>query len=794
MSLLFLADVALLSPPYATLTYSLPSWLPRGAWAVGMRAAAPLGRGCRAAVILGLREQAEGETPPGGLKPLLWPLERTPLLSGDYLDLARQLGLRQSVPVGRILGTVLPAPLRSGKGRVRLFGSDRDPGRSRDLSLADIAALAEEEKNACGALWTEGLAVCLDGGRDSLDMELCSLAHDPPWPVRPRAHRQTEMLEYLLARGSVSRRRLTADLGGDSAATLALLAGRGLVRIRPLEETLRPAPEQPTVPALWRAPFDLTPAQREALDAFTRCLNAGEAATHLLHGITGSGKTAVYLALAAACLGRDRSVLLLAPEVALAHKLRADVETCLPGAPLFFFHGYQSAPEREATFRTLAARKSPCLVVGTRSALFLPVRDAGVIILDEEHDGSFKQDEGLTYQAKELAWYRAGREKALLLLGSATPDIKTYHAAKQGRLPLHHLPDRVGGGSLPSVRLTLVPRGMADGSVLTDESVAALADRVQRGDQAVILLNRRGYAPLMYCLGCGEVLCCPHCAISLTYHKGRERAVCHYCGHAAPYPSPCPSCGGMHFLPMGEGTEKLEESLVPRLATGTRILRLDRDSARRPGRMEEILAAFGRGEAQVLVGTQMLSKGHHFPNVTLVVAADADLGLNLPDYRAAERTFQLLVQAAGRAGRGEKPGEVIIQTRDPSHYCWQYVKTADYSGFYAEEIARRERRRYPPFVRLALLRMSFPADWAKGMAAMEDLAAVLRAKGRELDLAVLGPAPAPIAMLRGARRFHCLVKADAWGPVRELYAAATRAAGRYGKLRLALDLDPVNMM
>ncbi len=820
MSALFLADVALLSPPYAILTYSLPPWLPHDAWAVGLRVGAPLGKGCRAAVILGLRQQKQGEKLPEGLKHLLWPLERAPLLTPEYLDLVRQLGLRQSAPMGRILGTVLPAPLRSGKGRVRLFGAEDAPGRNRDLSFADIAALPEAEKAACGKAWAEGLAVCLGGGCDPLDMELCHLAQDPPWPVRPRALRQLEVLEYLLTRGAVSRRRLAEDLGRESTAALALLTERGLVRIRPLEETAPVVPERSDAPAVWRAPFTLTAAQQEALDAFVGVLEAGEAQTHLLHGITGSGKTAVYLALAAESLRRGRSVMLLAPEVALAHKLRADVERHLPGAPLLFFHGYQSVPEREATFRALAERNSaaspscdcgvqgpqapggvrgsapysPCLIVGTRSALFLPLRGLGVIILDEEHDSSFKQDEGLTYQAKEVAWYRAGREKALLLLGSATPDVKTYYAARQGQLPLHHLPDRVGGGALPPVRLAAVPRGMGEGSVLTSESVAALADCVERGDQAVILLNRRGYAPLMYCLGCGEVLRCPHCAISLTYHKGRERAVCHYCGHAAPYPSPCPSCGGMHFLPMGEGTEKLEESLIPRLPTGTRVLRLDRDSTRRPGKMEEILAAFGRGEAQVLVGTQMLSKGHHFPGVTLVVAADADLGLNLPDYRAAERTFQLLVQAAGRAGRGEKAGEVIIQTRDPSHYCWQYVKTADYAGFYAEEIARRERRLYPPFVRLALLRMNFPADWGKGMGAVEDVAAHLRARGRDLGMTVLGPAPAPIAMLRGTKRFHCLIKAEAWGPVRDLYASALRVGGRWGKLRLALDLDPVNML
>lgn len=295
----------------------------------------------------------------------------------------------------------------------------------------------------------------------------------------------------------------------------------------------------------------------------------------------------------------------------------------------------------------------------------------------------------------------------------------------------------------------------------------------------------------MYCLDCNSTLRCPHCEIGLTYHKGREKLVCHYCGYSRPFPSPCPQCKGMNFLPLGEGTERLAERLE--VLAGRPVLRLDRDSTRRPGRMEEILAAFAHLEAPILVGTQMLSKGHHFPQVTLAVVADGDLGLNLPDYRAAERTFQLLVQSAGRAGRGEKPGRVLIQTRDVSHYCWQYVQRGDYEGFYAAELARRRLRRYPPFVRLALIRISFAVDESKGPAAFNELAAALRARAREYGVQLLGPAPAPLALLRGRRRFHCLLKADNWQIVRQLYFFAEKCCAS-GPLRLFLDLDPVNML
>ena len=788
----FLADVALLSPPHGVLTYSLPPYLPLDAWVPGIRAAVPLGRGTRAAVVLAIRGKGEGSPPPDGLKDMLWPLERHALLSTEYLDLARQLALRQAVPLGRILGTVLPSPLRTGKTRIRFLNG----GTGRDIAPSGIAALAPVTLASYAEAWMRGNAVCLDAVDDPLENEICSLTQDPPWPIRPRAVRQMEVLEYLYSHGSVSRRRLVDDLGPQGAAALSMLAERCLVRIATAELPSVENENATSGPVALSMTFALTLEQQTALDAFIASLETGDAATHLLHGVTGSGKSVVYMALAAACLKRGRSAVLLAPEVALAHKLFADVRHHLPDAPAYLYHGYQTANLRDHTFRSVAARDAACLVVGTRSALFLPIANLGAVIMDEEHDTSFKQDEGLPYQAKEVAWYRASQEKALLVLGSATPDVKTYHAAQKGGVPLHELPHRVGGGTLPAVRLVSLAKGLGatENGVLAPESLDALEACVKRGDQAVILLNRRGYAPLMYCLSCAQVLQCPQCSISLTYHKGRERVVCHYCGYSHAYPMPCPSCNGLHFLPMGEGTEKLEESLAPRLPSGARILRLDRDSTRRSGMVESILNAFARKEAQVLIGTQMLSKGHHFPDVTLVIAADADIGLNLPDYRATERTFQLLVQASGRSGRGEKAGEVIIQTRDPNHYCWEFVKTSDYAGFYAKEIALRERRRYPPFVNLALLRISFSKDSSKGEALMEEVSRAIRARAREAGLTVLGPAPAPLTALRGMRRFHCLIKADNWASVRELYTLAMKKAGRSGTLRLTLDLDPVNML
>lgn len=799
--------IALVSPPYAVLSYVLPDYLSAEAFAPGQRVAVPLGKGLRAGVLLGAEENAPEESGDFTLKPVLWPLEKKPLLSARYLDLAVTLGKRQGEPLGRILGSLLPQGLRTTQIRLRFFGD----ARPKEMRLKELRALPEDELLRLGELWMRGRTEVCRSDRSPLDAEVCVLAADPPWPVRPAAKAQTALLEYLFERGLVTRRRLLDDLGRGAGAVLSTLAGRGLVRIRPAEEdspdeALSPVPivppgGAPVDGAENAAAFTLTRQQRDAFEPLLESALSRKAETRLLFGITGSGKTAVYLELARAVLASGRSVLLLAPEVALALKLKNDADaalplTFLPAGRRHLFHGYQGQAARERLFRLLAEEAgegAPRLVAGTRSALLLPLENIGLIILDEEHDASFKQDEGFVYQAKEVAWYRAIQENALLLMGSATPDLKSFHAAREGRIPLHALMERVGGGSLPGVEIVPLPKSQGTDSLLAPQSLEALAEVSARGEQAVILLNRRGYAPLMYCLACDSVVRCPHCDIALAYHKARERLICHYCGFSLPYPAPCPACNALHFLPMGEGTEKLEEGLAAHLPPGAGVLRLDRDSARRTGRMEAILAAFARKEAAVLVGTQMLSKGHHFPDVTLVVVADADLGLNLPDYRAAERTFQLLLQSAGRAGRGEKPGRVLIQTRDPGHYCWDFVRRADYEGFFERELELRRRRRYPPFVRLALIRISHAFDDAAGPEAVAALGAVLRRKAKESGVIALGPAPAPLALLKGRRRWHCLLKGENWQVLRQLYRAACEASGA-GALRLRLDLDPVNML
>jgi len=783
-------QIWLASPPYAALTYLCPRWLPDPV--PGLRVLVPLSRGLRVGVL-----QCPCACVPEGveLKPLLWPLEQTPVLDPGTLELVRDLAARHMAHPGRVLELILPRGLRSAQVR---FDVDH-PDFARNLTPKALSALPPERLEALAAVWAEGrMRVRLNLRRQAEELYAC-LAADPPWPVRPNAVNQLRLLERLFESGPMSLGAVGAVFGQPGRLALNRLTRAGLVRLGDPDESAEALPEN-----LASGPDDAdcalngvllaTDEQRTALDALLPALESPEAKLSLLHGVTGSGKTHVYLELTRRAVALGRSVLLMAPEVALASQLWRQVRSAFPDAEAYFSHGYQSPSRREETFSRVAGARGPVLVVGTRSALFLPLRNLGLIVLDEEHDESYKQEERLPYHAKELAFTRIRSSGGLLVLGSATPDVKTFHAAQAGQVPLQTLARRVGCRPMPAVRLVDISEVKDADEPFAPESLAAIRTAIGAGEQVIVMLNRRGYAPVMYCMACEEVPKCPDCQVGLTYHKLRERLVCHYCGFTHPYPIPCAKCGGVQFVPMGDGTERLEEYFHRTLGHDVSVLRMDRDSARRQERLDDILRRFASGEAQVLVGTQMLSKGHHFPGVTLVVVANADMGLNLPDYRAAERTFQLLVQVSGRAGRGEKPGQVLIQTRNPGHPFWHFVLDADYAGFYAREIASRQRFRYPPFTRLALLRLSCPADSEHLHGCLSAFAKALREAAKPLGVDVLGPAPAPLAQLKGRKRFNCLLKCQDWQPIRSLYAAMARTGAVPEAFRLELDLDPVNML
>lgn len=751
------------------LSYALPQEFPEAMCLAGTRILVPLGRNMRVGIIVDDVLPAAAME----LREVVWPMDRTPMFSSTYLDFIRDLAVRQMESPGRILSRVLPAGLRdlplfkdSAGQLVRLDDlqdPDQRPRLVRQWQAGQLTAVVPEPRRE----------------------RLYSLAQEPPWPVRPNAVAQLAILRHLDLHGPSTSRALGAGVGRDLSQALAALVRRGLVRevgsaCREVEALL-PGPS-----------YTLTADQQQAGQGCWELYHAVGPQSALLYGVTGSGKTAVYLELARRVLEDGRHVLLLAPEVGIALKLFADVRMQLPHVPVYLYHGYLNPAERHRLFMRLTAPAEPSLVVGTRSSLFLPL-EPGLVILDEEHDGSFKQDEGLVYQARELAYGRIARSSGLLLMGSATPDVKVFHAAQAGSIALHSLRERVGQAQLPDITLVDLRTDPPVHGPFAERVRDAVIQAVTAGEQVIILHNRRGYAPVLYCESCDEPVRCPHCQVSLTLHKRRELLLCHYCGYSLQFPLACPSCRCSTFLPLGAGTERLEEFLAQELPEDTMVLRLDRDTSRRAGAMQETLAAFARGEAQVLVGTQMLSKGHHFPGVTLVVVVDGDLGLNLPDYRATERSFQMLVQVAGRAGRGEKPGRVLIQTRNPGHYCWQFVRENDYDGFYRQEIALRRTLRYPPFVKLALVRLSMPVDIPEA----EFLAAFgrhIHTAGQAAGVRVLGPAPAPLAVLRGRKRFQCLLKAETWPAIRGVCALLRSWLAGEKNVRMAVDLDPVDML
>jgi len=782
-------QVTLVSPPYQVLTYERPSFFPD--LQAGQRVIVPLGRSHRMGVVMGPCSSA----PEGiSLKPLIWPLELAPLLDADYLDMAENLGARQMASVGRILEILLPRGLRTAAVtfRVDKHVSERKlPGTVRP---SELARFGTEDINALMTLWLDGrMRVRINAQREA-EERFVSLVSDPPWAVRPNAKRQIRILEHLLDNGPQSLFALKHSLGEWAPDIAAKMEGRGLVALGELTaDTMDEIDGSRTCDLMESPVYDLTSEQQVAIQEMEVSFSKGGGA-HLVYGVTGSGKTVVYLEMVERCLKQGRSVILLAPEVALACKLYRNVTEHFPGQQVVFHHGYQSPRKREMTFTDLAGETAPVIVVGTRSALFLPLGNLGMVIMDEEHDESFKQEDRLAYHAKEVAWYRVEKSGGLLVLGSATPDIKTFQAAATGAIPVSTLKERVGDSVLPEVELVDIAELTNSKQAFAPRTIEALKETVKSGKQAIVMLNRRGYAPLMYCLDCGETVRCPECEVGMTYHKGRQRVVCHYCGMSYHYPMLCSKCGGGNFLPMGEGTERLEEYLSETLPEGTKVLRLDRDATRRQERMEEILDAFGRGDAQVLVGTQMISKGHHFPNVTLVTVVDGDLGLNLPDYRSSERTFQLLVQVAGRAGRGTTPGKVLIQTRNPGHPIWNEVLGGDYRGFFEREIGRRKMFKYPPFSRLALIRISYPSDYGDGQASLSLFTRIIKQQATNLGIMALGPAPAPLSMLRGRLRFNCLLKGDDWGKLRTLYAHVAQSNPNPGKIRTALDLDPLTTL
>jgi len=541
--------------------------------------------------------------------------------------------------------------------------------------------------------------------------------------------------------------------------------------------------------------FTLTDPQANALQSIEEPLSARTFAPILLHGITGSGKTEVYIRAMQRALEINRGAMMLVPEIALtpilSRRLRAHF-----GDLIAIFHSSLSKGERFDEWSRLRSGEAR-VVLGTRSAVFAPVKDLGLIVIDEEQDSSYRQEESPFYHARDTAIVRAQKESAVVILGTATPSLESFHNAQSGKYKYVELPDRIMNRPLARAEIVDMREVFArhkKPAAFSDELLQAIGQTHARKEQTIILLNRRGYSSFILCRSCGESIECPNRDVTLTYHRSDRTLVCHYCNHRQRAPSECPNCGSKYIYYVGEGTEQIEEVLRKRFPQ-MRIGRIDRDTKARRHEFEKTLLDFGQGEIDLLVGTQMLAKGHDFPNVTLVGVISVDAGLALPDFRAAERTFQLITQVAGRAGRGDLPGRVLIQTYHPHHYALRHATAQDYRGFYDEEIRHRRNHGYPPFVALALLLIRHK-DPAHARSTAQQLRSFLLAANRDHSCRVLGPAPAPFARLRNEHRIQILVKSPSRKQMRAVIDEAMKHfEDAVGDTRaVTLEIDPVNMM
>ncbi len=831
-------EVALPLPLYRRFTYGVDPG-PHGEIPVpGTRVLVPFRRGERIGWVTGPGD------PTGirGIRPVLDVLERSPSVPPSLLELARWMAEYYVTPLGMVLRTLVPSVLSdASRDHLILTRAGREaleegPGGPSPRAILLLQALAGRGGSGTVSALRRGLG---RGSPWEAIRELTALGWvehemEPPRPpplrlrkvvrVRfpvpdlmrreelfSRAARQRECFELLESTEGVRELSLLMGEDGFSRSVVAGLEAKGVVEVGE-EEILRDPFEGRAAP---EAPqeFPLTPAQARAVEALVGALDRERPSPFLLHGVTGSGKTLVYIHLLREVVERrGRTAIVLVPEIALTPQTVNRFRAWF-GEKVAVLHSALSDGERYDEWRRLRSGEKR-IVVGARSALFAPLPELGAIVVDEEHDASYKQSEAPRYHARDLAVVRALRERAVCVLGSATPSLESWRNAEEGKFARLSLPERATGASLPTVEVVdlrvLRKRGGDGGpaeTILSPRLVEAVRTRLARGEQGILLLNRRGYASFVQCRACGEVMECVHCSVSLTFHRGRKRLLCHHCRHEEPAPRRCPRCGDTDLSFRGLGTEQVER-VVFETFPEARIARMDVDTTGGKWAHAEILGRVERREVDLLLGTQMIAKGLDFPNVTLVGVINADVGLHLPDFRASERTFQLLSQVAGRAGRGALGGEVVVQTAVPDHYAIQAALRHDFEGFAARELRERTDPSYPPHLRLANIVVSSPdpelaaggaegaAAWVRALPPVEGRG---RGEGRTGDggarVEVVGPAPCPIERLHGRWRWHFFLRARSPGALGGLL---TRLVQDYdppsGDIRITVDRDPVALL
>jgi primosomal protein N' (replication factor Y) len=711
----------------------------------GHRVFVPFGHRRLTGYILGSVEEA----PDTKLKDIIDVLDPDPLWTDSELEFFRWIASYYLHPLGEVLKTALPTGinLQSRKG---------DAGEEGQVS----------------------------GGRN-VKRERFYRPVIPAEPGRQPGSKALEILEVIREAGDVAAADLRRRFG-QCTSQLKRLEELTLVQVEEREVYRNPFGEE----SFERdTPRVLNIQQACALKRVTAALDNGSFMPFLLHGVTGSGKTEVYLQAIAYALERGDNALVLVPEISLTPQLVKRFRARFGGG-IAVLHSALSDGERYDEWRRIR-RGLVRIVIGARSALFAPLERIGIIVVDEEHESSFKQADGLRYNARDLALVRGLMEKAVIVLGSATPLITSLYAVEQGKLTLLPLTERVENRPMPTVTVVQM-QGVKE--AISPQLAQALEETLAAGEQSLVFLNRRGFATFLVCGDCGEPLVCPNCSVTLTFHRQRRQSVCHYCDYAVPAPGVCPACDSLEMKDLGAGTERVESDLRELLPAAS-IVRMDSDTTSGKDSHNRLLKRMADRSADILIGTQMIAKGHDFPGVTLVGVVNAEASLNMPDFRSAERTFQLLSQVIGRAGRGELPGRVIVQALNTSHYAIQCAIGHDGEGFYRQELDFRREAGYPPFTFLAALSLSGTSE--KAVEERANMAARLLGQMKKelsLRIEILGPAPAPLYRLRGRFRRQILLKTITRNDLRRLVTAWYARREPSTAVREIMDIDPVDMM
>jgi primosomal protein N' (replication factor Y) len=808
-----IAHIVVELPLETPLDYRIPPHL-RTCCRIGQRVLVPLGKRQVLGYIVGLASSSTV----ADLKELAEILDETPLLTPALLQLTRWIAEYYLCSWGQVLKAAVPEGFRVQteavytltaqtqpetwpQGRageilqcLARHGTQRQHELERLLEVQDLAPwLRRLEQQGLVLRQQQRLAPKTQPRLVTVvRLRLASAeAEALRQQLQGRAPNQAALLALLQAQPEWERAALRQHYPGAPAA-VKRLALQGAIEVVQVEKM------RAVVPALPRCPSPmpmLNQAQQHALWQIEARLASAESTPVLLYGVTGSGKTEVYMRAIAATLRQGKTALVLVPEIALTDQL---VERFVArfASHIAVLHSGLSAGERFDEWRRLAAGEAR-IAIGARSAVFAPLDNLGLIVVDEEHDTSYKQEETPRYHARDVAIVRAQQCHAVVVLGSATPALETFHNARTGKYLALSLPQRVADKPLPSITV-LDQRAHATPNerVISTPLYQAITACLQRQEQCLILINRRGFASYLQCRECGVVPQCAHCSVSLTYHRRDRTLKCHYCDFSQPAPSVCGACSNPALYPFGLGTQQVEEVLRALFPTA-RLARMDRDTTRAKAAHQRILRTLGSGDIDILVGTQMIAKGHDYPNITLVGVVSADATLAIPDFRAPERLFQLLTQVAGRAGRGQVHGHVFLQTYRPEHYSIAFAQHHDFTGFFHDEVQRRQAMSYPPYARLARLIVDSP-DAIRAEEASRWLGAVLHRRMPPQHGTLLGPAEAPIARIKDRHRWHMLLKAASsrilhqW--LKDTLAETHQERDQLRAARISVDIDPVTFL